>query len=76
MVDNAEVSGNKLVLEARSIRNHNLVALIGDNDTSTGETDTLAEPDISGDGQVVELGDVRDRLESLLKVLVLARVAE
>ena len=69
VVDDAQVSGNKLVLQARSIWDHDFASLVGDDDTGTGETDALAEPHISGNGQVVELGDVRDRLESLLKVL-------
>lgn len=69
VVNDAEVTGDKLVLQTCSIGDHNLVALVGDNDTCAGESDTLAEPDVTRDGQVVELGNVGDRLESLLKVL-------
>lgn len=69
VVDDAEVSGDKLVLQARAIGDHDLVALVGDDDARSGESHALAEPHISGNGQVVQLGNVRDRLESLLEVL-------
>ena len=68
MVDNAEVAGDQLVLQAGSVGNHDLVALVGDNDTGTCQTDALAEPDVTRDRQVVKLGDVGDRLETLFKV--------
>lgn len=69
MVDDAEVTGNELVLQVGSIRNHDLAALVGNQDTSTGQSDTLSDPNISGNRQVVELEDIGDRLESLLEVL-------
>ena len=69
MVDDAEVSGDELVLQARSIGDHDLVALVGNDNARSSESHALAEPHVSGNGQVVELGDVGDRLESLLEVL-------
>ena len=69
MIDDVQVSCNELVLQVGSIRNHNLGALVSDNDTCSGQSDTLADPDVTGDCQVVELEDVGDRLESGLEVL-------
>ena len=76
VIDDAQVAGDQLVFEVGSVGDHDLGALVGDQDTGTGESDTLADPDVTRDGQVVEHEDVGDRLESLLKVLPgLARVA-
>jgi hypothetical protein len=69
VVDDRQVAGDQLVLQAGAVGNGDLVALVGDNDAGTGESDALAKRDVTRDSQVVELGDVRDRLESLLKVL-------
>lgn len=69
MVNDAQVSGNELVLQVRSIGNHDLGTLVGDKDTGSSESDSLSDPDITRDGQMVELVDVGDRLESLLEVL-------
>lgn len=70
MVDNAEVAGDELVLETGAVGDHNLVALGSDNDAGTGQTHALAEPNVTRDGKMVELLNVRDRLEALLKVLI------
>jgi len=72
VINDVQVSSNELVLQVGSIGNHDLGTLVGDYDTGTGESDTLSDPDITRDGQVVELVDVGDRLESLLEVLVIS----
>jgi hypothetical protein len=72
VIDNAQVSSNELVLQIGSIRNHNLRSLVGDENTGSSESDSLSDPDITRDGQVVELEDVWDRLESLLEVLIIS----
>lgn len=64
MIDDVQVSGNELVLQVGSIRNHDLGSLVGDNDTCSGESDTLADPNVSSDCQVVKLENVGDGLES------------
>ena len=69
MINNAQVSSNELVLQIGSIGNHNLRSLVGDENTGSSESDSLSDPDITRDGQVVELEDVWDRLESFLEVL-------
>ena len=69
MVDDVEVSSDQLVFQVRPIGDHDLVSLIGDDDTSSSESDTLAEPDVSSDSEVVELFDVGNSLEPFLKVL-------
>jgi len=74
VVDDVEVSSHQLVLQVCSIGNLNLVALVGDNDASSSETDAFAERDVSRDGKVVELGDVWNRLESLFEVRNLLEV--
>jgi hypothetical protein len=46
VIDNVQVSSHQFVLQACPIRNHNLVPLIGDNDTRPSESHTLAKPHI------------------------------
>ena len=60
MIDDVEVSSDQLVFQIRPVWNHDLVSLIGDNDTSPSESDSLAEPNISRDGEVVEFPNVGD----------------
>jgi hypothetical protein len=43
VVDDVEVSSHKLVLQVCSIWDLDLVALVGDDDTSTSKTNALAE---------------------------------
>ena len=69
MVDDVEVSSDQLVFQICPVWNHDLVSLIGDDDTCTGKSDSLAKPDISRDGKVVEFSNVGDGFESFLKVL-------
>lgn len=73
MVNDVEVSGNELVLQVRSIRDHDFVSVVGDQDTGSRKSDALAYPDVTRDSQVVELRDVWDRLESFLEVLVVSK---
>lgn len=68
MVDDGQVTGYQLGLEDSSIRNLNSVTLVCDDDDRSCELDLLADPDVTVDGQVIELSDVGDRLESFLKV--------
>jgi hypothetical protein len=69
VVDDRKVASDQLVLQAGAVGDRDLVPLVGDDDAGTGEADALAKRDVTRDSQVVELSDVGDRLESLLKVL-------
>lgn len=69
VVDDGQVASDELVLERGAVGDHDLVALGGDNDARSGQADALAEVDIARDSQVVQLGNVGDRLEPLLEVL-------
>ena len=69
MIDDTQVPGYQLVFQARSIRDHYSVSLIGDNDTGTSKPYTLSKPYVPRYSEMVELGDIWDRLEPLFKVL-------
>lgn len=69
VINDVQVSSHQLVLQVGSIRNHDLGSLVGDDDTGSSQSDALADPDITSDGQVIELEDVWDGLKSLLEVL-------
>lgn len=43
MVNDRQVAGDQLVLQAGAVRNGDLVALVGDDDAGTGEADALAK---------------------------------
>jgi len=74
VINDVQITSDKLILQARSIRDHNLVSLIRDNDTSTSESYTFAKPNITRDSQVIEFRDVGDGFESFLKVRDLLKV--
>ena len=65
MIQDPEISGNDLVLEDCSGRDVDSVAGVGDDDDGASERDAAAEHDVAGDGQVVQLQDVRDGSEPL-----------
>ena len=69
VVDNVQVTRDQLVFQVCSVRQHDLVAFIGDDDARSSETDTFAKPHVARDGQVVELDNVGDGFEALFKVL-------
>jgi len=68
MIDDAQVARDQLVFQARPIWNHDPVALVGNDDTCPRQTDTLAEPHVTGDGEMIQLGDVGYGLESFLEI--------
>ena len=69
MINNAKIARDELVLQTRSVRDRNLVALIGHDNARARESHAFAEPDVARDGQVVELCDIWDGFEALFKVL-------
>lgn len=69
MIDNVQVASDQLVLQLCAVGNHDLVALVGNDDAGARKRHALAEPHVAGNRQVVQVVDVWDRLEALLKVL-------
>jgi len=68
MVDNGHVSGDKLVLEDRSIGQIDPGAFIGNDDDGPAKGDVTPKPDVAGNGKVVQLQDVGNRAEAFLEI--------
>jgi len=75
VLEEAQTALHDDVLEDRSRGNIDGLALGGDNDDGTLESDATVEGDIAGDGQVVELNHLGDRGDTLLEVGHLLEVA-
>jgi len=69
VVDDGQRSSDKLVLESTAIWDGDLVAVVGDDDDGSGESNALADVHISVNGQVVQLDNVQLGLEPLLELL-------
>ena len=77
VVNDCEVSGNELVLQHSTIRQFDLVALVGHDDNRAAENNVAAKDDIALNREMVEFDHLRDTLEALLVVgNLLERVAE
>lgn len=68
VVDDGQVTRNQLVLQDTALGDLDLVALVGNNDDGTPESNVPAKHDITLDGQVIELDHLGDALEPLLEL--------
>ena len=60
MVQDSQISGDDLVLQDGSSWDVNPVPVVGDDDDSPPETDSLPEGDIARHGEMIQLQHVRD----------------
>ena len=59
MIKDPEISGHDFVLQDCSGRNVDPVTRIGDDDEGSSEGNASAEHHVTGNGQVVQLQDIR-----------------
>jgi len=64
MVENAEVAGDDLVLQDGPRGNIDAVAVIGDDDDRSLQSDILAEPHVARDRQMIQFQKIGNFLGS------------
>jgi hypothetical protein len=68
MINNGHVSRYQLVLQDTTIREINTITLIGNDNDRAPEGNILAKPNITRDGQMIQLENVGNGAEPLLEV--------
>lgn len=74
MLQDAQIAGNDSILQDRAIWNVNGLSVVNNDDNSSLQGDVSAKTDVTGDGQVIQLQNLRHVRNSLLEVVDLLEV--